>query len=363
VLVSIFLPCIAGYYSIVNGPAIKEAGEHSFLFKYGVSFPQPETEITRFLKSEIGLVPGHPFRGRSATMLGFILPQERSAERIGLVYYFSQFANGNLHDGPGLWQDDIPTLMEYNSLMTPAYFAFMRRFFTEPSDKIGRSTVVMRRVDIRMLKLLGVRFLLTDAPIDGPRLRMRMQIPTPRENRVLLGMSELPFEHFDIYVYELMDVNVGQFSPTRLKAILDAGDTLAALSDQSLDLAGTAIVDQPMRGGLTRATLKTFAMVRDGYRVSAVSDGPSMLLLPVEFSRCLSISSRTAGVLPQLFRADLLLTGVLFENSLDAEISFYSGPFRNSRCRLDDLGDANRLDMRNVFKHVPEYGIVGLGRH
>src|SRR6516165_7404529 len=55
------------------------------------------------------------------------------------------------------------------------------------TDTVGRNMVVMRRIDPRMLKLLGVRFLLTDARMGGAEIRMRMQIPTtPREDRVRL---------------------------------------------------------------------------------------------------------------------------------------------------------------------------------
>jgi len=362
ILLLAVLPGIVLAFAFTKGPAIKQANQESSLLKWGASYPESQTEITRFLKSEIGLVPGQPFRGRSATMLGFILPKERSAERISQLYYFSLFATGNLHDGPGLWQDDIPTLMEYNPLMTPAYFVMMRRFFTEASDKVGRNMVVMRRIDVRMLKVLGVRFLLTDAPIDSAQLRMRMLVPAPREDRVRLGLSELEVEQFYIYLYELTNVNVGQFSPTRVKVIPDAGTILAELSDSSLRLEETVIADHPLRDGLTRATLKEFIVDRDHYRVRAVSEGPAALLLPIEFSRCLKVSKRPAGILPELFRADLLLTGILFENELDADISFHSGPFSDSRCRLDDLADANRLDMRNAFKAFPDYAIVGLGR-
>jgi hypothetical protein len=351
---------LVAVHALINGTVIKQASQESSLFKFGASYPESQTEITRLLKSEIGLFPGQPFRGRAATMLGFILPNEQSAGRINQVYYLALFATGNLHDGPGLWQDDTPTLMEYNELMTPAYLVVMRRFFTEASERIGRNTVVMRRIDLRMLKVLGVRFLLTDTPIDGAQLRMQMRIPTPREDRAMLGLSELELESFDIYLYELTDVNVGQFSPTLFKVIPDAAKILAALSDSSLALEKTVIVDQPLRDGLTTATLKTFSVDRDRYRVRAVSDGPAMLLLPIEFSRCLRVSSRSAVVLPRLFRADLLLTGILFENELDADISFFSGPFSNSRCRLDDFADANRLDMRNAFKEFPEYGVLGI---
>ena len=95
------------------------------------------------------------------------------------------------------------------------------------------------------------------------------------------------------------------------------------------------------------------------YRLRASSAGRSILLLPVEFSRCLDISDAAGGT-PRLFGADLLLTGVLFERQLDARISFHTGPFRNSRCRLDDLADSNSMAMSNAFKDRPGFGALGL---
>jgi len=67
--------------------------------------------------------------------------------------------------------------------------------------------------------------------------------------------------------------------------------------------------------------------------------------------------SRRGGRHARLFRADLLLTGVLFERQLDARISF--GPFHNSRCRLDDLADSNRVAMHNTFQDRPAFGVFG----
>src|SRR5215469_424302 len=82
--------------------------------------PKP---ITRILKAETRLVPGEPFRGRVATIWGrssAVLNRGAAGE----AHYFSQLATGNLHDGPGLSQDDIPIWAEYNRLMTPARFVF-----------------------------------------------------------------------------------------------------------------------------------------------------------------------------------------------------------------------------------------------
>jgi len=90
-------------------------------------------------------------------------------------------------------------------------------------------------------------------------------------------------------------------------------------------------------------------------RLRASSGGRSILILPIEFGRCLDAAAGT----PHLFRADLLLTAGLFERQLDARISFHNGPFHNSRCRLDDLADSNRVAMRNAFQSRPAFGVFG----
>jgi hypothetical protein len=85
---------------------------------------------------------------------------------------------------------------------------------------------------------------------------------------------------------------------------------------------------------------------------------PRVLILPIEFSRCLKLADAAGGT-PRLVHADLLLTGVLFERQLDARISFHNEPFHNSRCRLDDLADSNRVAMRNAIPGPSAFGVFG----
>src|SRR5262249_62005078 len=116
------------------------------------------------LTSQIKLRRDPKFRGRGAVRVGRIFPEERIWQRYSLVHYFAQFATGNLHDGPGLWQDDVPTLMEYNTLITPAYFAFVRTFLTDPRDIQDRNIIGTRPLYPRIFKLICVRFMLHDLP-------------------------------------------------------------------------------------------------------------------------------------------------------------------------------------------------------
>jgi hypothetical protein len=69
---------------------------------------------------------------------------------------------------------------------------------------------------------------------------------------------------------------------------------------------------------------RQFALGRDQYRVYASSAGRSILVVPIEFSP--KIADAVGGT-PRLFRADLVLTGVLFERQLEARISFTTDHF------------------------------------
>jgi hypothetical protein len=356
--VALVLPLTVAINSLAAGPIVQAESEKSDALRLASPYPQPDSAITRILKSEIKLIPDQKFHGRVAVMIGRIFPEERIWQRYSLVHYFAQFATGNLHDGPGLWQDDVPTLMEYNTLITPAYFAFVRAFLTDPRDIQYRNIIGTRHVDPRILKLIGVRFVITDLPISGANLRAQVPIPVSPEARRLLSFADHNLDNFDLFLYELDGVNLGQFSPTETKLAVDANQSLTYLSDSTLNLEHTVVVGESVPDLLTPASLELFAFGREQYRLRASSAGRSILILPIEFSRCLKISD-VAGGTPHLFRADLLLTGVLFERQLDARISFHNGPFHNSRCRLDDLADSNRVAMRNAFKDRPAFGVFG----
>jgi hypothetical protein len=356
--IGLALPLAIGLYARAIGPAVQAASRENPTSLFATPLPQSESAITRILKSEIKLSPGQPFRGRVAVMTGRIFPEKREWQQYSLVHYFAHFATGNLHDGPGLWQDDVPTLMEANTLMTPASFVFLRAFLTNPDDNQYRTRGVgMRRIDPRILKIIGVRFVITDLPISGATLRAQIPIPVSSKALQLLGFSYRDLDRFDLYLYEFDGVNLGQFSPTETKLAANANQALGYLADGEMAPDRTVVADEPLSGPLTKAKLELFTIGRDQYRVRANSAGRSILLLPVQFSRCLKIFDAAGGA-PRLFRADLMLTGVLFERQIDAQISLHTGPFHNPSCRLEDLADSDSMKMRNAFQDRPAFWVL-----
>jgi hypothetical protein len=256
-------------------------------------------------------------------------------------------ATGNFHDGPGLWQDNIPTFVEFHRLLSPARFVFSRYFFFD-------ETTGGWKPELRLLRALGVRFIITDLPVEGLPLRAQVEVATPPSAHALLLLSSKPaFESFQLYLYELDNVNFGQYSPIEFRRAADASSMLAFLADSSVDPGRKVVTAESLSGSLAKAQLELFQINRDGYRVRARSKGESALLLPLEFSRCLRTASRIQAAPPRLIRADLLMTMVVFERELDADITFRTGPFGASSCRSEDAADMHAIRLRNAFDLRP----------
>jgi hypothetical protein len=121
---------------------------------------------------------------------------------------------------------------------------------------------------------------------------------------------------------------------------MEAAAILSQMAAAARELDKRVLVRDPLQGPFTPARRSSMTLKRDGYRVSAEADGLSLLLLPVQFSHCLTLADHAGGdSRPRLFRANLAQTGVLFRDRLDATIEFDFGLFGNGSCRLKDGRD------------------------
>jgi hypothetical protein len=239
--------------------------------------------------------------------------------------------------------------------LTPAYFVFARYFFTEAVDQQWRNMVMMRRIDVRLLTAVGVRFVVTDAPFLGEaRLRRSLDIPVRDESLVRIG-RRYPIPNFTLYLYELDQVNIGQYLPTEVITVDTASRMLDLMANSSTDLRRTIVTSERISEQLVPAHLNQFLVNKGYFTVKATAPGWSVLLLPLEYSRCLQVRANGSDAAEvRLLRADLLLTAVLFRKELDAQITYHTGPIANSRCRLEDANDMKKIAISNAFEHRPE---------
>ena len=293
--------------------------------------PKP-TAISRFLESEVGLVPGDTFRGRVATMTG-----RTHARRVGwLDLHREDIEVANSTGGDtrlfGLHRQGVPTLMQYAPTITPALYAFTTRLLAAPQDMQMRSALVLRLIDTRILALVGVRYVITDKMFDGnATLRLTMPVGTGRQ----------------LYLYELADPNLGTYSPTRIVGEADATATLTRILQPDFDGRREAVSGATLPGDLVGA--RTARLVFEGatLRVKAESNGRSLLVLPVEYSRCLQTQT-LSGEPPVLLRVNLVQTGFVFRGSVDVRLRLRSGPMVDSSCRLLDRFDLDALKIGDV---------------
>ena len=142
-------------------------------------------------------------------------------------------------------------------------------------------------------------------------------------------------------IHEIPDVNVGNYSPTEITVAPSAAQTIDALASPNFDFSRQAVLSTELRGRLVPARDMQLSVIRGGLHVSGRSDGTSLVVLPQEFSNCL----RARDERVRLVRADLILTGVIFSESVDTDISLDFGIF-SPGCRRADLADVKQLGLK-----------------
>ncbi|MEM6622017.1 MAG: hypothetical protein AAF674_07300 [Pseudomonadota bacterium] len=317
---------IAPRTGVTLGAAALALGFAAFTKTPANTFPYPpaQTSLTQALAADLALNPDAEFRGRVATLTGQTLADP--VRWVDLHYHDLALggAFGNPHRLVGLTHFGIPTLFPYTSSLSPGIYAIASRLLALPGDRQTRSTLTMRRYNPRILAMLGVAAVIIDAPLAGVS-----QIASPTNNDVAL------------FAYQVPEPNRGNYAPARIASGQDAATILAAMAANDFDPRAVAYVDLPADlPGITSQTplapllSARLRVTRKGWHVTADSPGRALLLLPVEFSACLSATA-TSGA-PRLVRTNLVLTGVLFEGRLDMKLTHRHGPLTNPFCRLQD---------------------------
>lgn len=300
--------------------------------------PVGKGTIVAYLQQHIGLTPGSEFRGYAATFLGAPDGVVRKwanvvDERMRYDTYvaareivFDHF--GNSFQMMDLWNNDIPTLEEYGQSVSKQMYYFNRDLLADPRDQVDPlpSSILVYRFRPRLLRALGVRFVITDGRLEDAGIEHVMT----QEGKA--GAT--------VNLYEIKGANLGQFSPTQLTWAADYATAVRALREPIEFEQRVVLLGAPERQPeLVVATQSRLVAVRDGYRLTASAPGRAMVVLPIQFSHCWKIEG-LAGTAepPRLLRANIVQTGVLFENHVDIRLRFDFEPWHAS-CRLQDAHD------------------------
>ena len=307
-------------------------------------FPIAPTPITSYLVSKIASAPGQDFRGFVATFNGYVDQNATDIDRLqdGNLWY----AIGNDHRDVGLWHFHIPTLLQYSPFITPPYFLLLTEFASRPTDVQVRDWILLTRINERMLKLWGVRYMITDFDpgIGSPVLEMKV----PDTHELPQNQAELFFNiSHPSRIQRLTELdapNLGNYSPTEIRHADNFASGLVIMREPNFDGRHIVITDASLSSGLLPATASQLTLTKTGFTIHASSTGQSVLVLPVQYSHCWTALNPDV----QLFRADLMQLGIRFSGTLDTELVFRFGPLFAGRCRLEDVYDMDRLKIRQA---------------
>lgn len=304
------------------------------------AFPYPphQTSLIAFLESDIRFGIGDRFRGRFVNLELFPDdPPYDQPRRTSAAFMERSERTGGAENNdyflPGPRYFDIPATVEYNRWATPVSVVFMRYLLGQTNEVDRIDLRVISRFDPRLMRMLGVRYVLSRQPLDGKGAFLAFAYPVK-------SLS-------DARLYELFDVNVGQYAPTDVRISHDFAETLRFLADARFDPRHTIVLhgDAPSNlDNLEPAKQVVVTRISDGLHVRATSHGKSMLLLPFEFSHCLE-QDVVAGSNVRVERANLMLTAMHFEQTVDIRLRFRFGPFTNSGCRLQDMAEIRSLGL------------------
>jgi len=285
-----------------------------------------ETPIIRYLEQHIGLQRGTDFRGSVATYLGQsetisrLSSENDRYRRIADSPLYFWLVTQNPHQNTGLWQFGIPSFDEYAHMITKALVLFTSALLSErPFDYR-----VIRAYEIRadILRMIGVRYVLSDGPLDVPGLA--------EVQRLEYGGSW----EVKLFLYELEGTNLGNWSPTEVIVVQSEQDLLTAMKSNQQSLRTKVFFSSP-------PPVRTFTAMQRGalsfdineFRFRGEADGWSLALLPLQFSHCWKPVSPSSEI--QLIRANFFMTGLVFKGSVDIRYKFEFGPF-HSQCRKID---------------------------
>jgi len=268
-----------------------------------------------FVEAHTSLLENPRFRGRTAVI--------RQMEQSGVVAP-ERFFTPEVTILAG-----IPLLNHYSHLQTPTGLEFSQRFLFRKGDPQIRNLPGFRQINSHILQLLGVRFIVTDSKQSFVGYESVFSWTEQRGRDVVV-----------VHILESSNFNDGSFSPTNTLVTNTLREGLDLLGDPGIDLKTTAVVGEDNLSSLTKADRALLDYVKGDLHVRGSSVSRSLLVIPVEFSRCWTITPRNGSSTDvRLIRVNVLQMGVLFSGSLDADLRYRFWPMRNGGCRSKDLHD------------------------
>jgi hypothetical protein len=306
--------------------------------------------IHQYLEQHIALAPGKEFQGYVGLYLGaddgfmrklLPLPNQALAHET-YIHARGILAKefGHMFQLTDLWNSNIPTFEDYGQWVTKQMFMFDSDLLARDEDFVDEKGVATHiyKLAPKLLALLGVRYVVSDGTVDNPSVTEVLHETSPAAT---------------LRLYEIHNVNLGNFSPTKVVAANSYDDAAAQLQDLQGQDTVVLLGSLPLRSPLVAAGQARLTVEKGGYHISARSAGASLLVLPVQFSHCWRLTAEPDGKV-SVFRANIIQTGIYFQGKLDADLRFGFG-LANSSCRKQDADDMAKYLASSHSKRYEHY--------
>lgn len=225
----------------------------------------------------------------------------------------------------------VPLLNDYSHNLTPTGFLFNSDLLLDENTNQARLRFVFGPRNLMIYEMLGVRFVVLPQDFHFD----------PGQEVLFVG-NEI---ETGSQIFELPDPNLGNYSPTKILIRRSPRDASALLGSPGFDSRNEVIFDDEFPRTLVAASSGEIRTSSGDLRITAKSEGVSILLLPLEYSTCLKVDQLDGGKgFLELRRANGLLTALIFDREIDAIVKLRFGLFENPTCRLDDLREFRRLN-------------------
>ena len=183
-----------------------------------------------------------------------------------------------------------------------------------------------------MLKLLGVRFIITDSQLSDSTFQQRIKLY--KEGAVPL------------YLYEILNPNLGNYSPTETIVLTSAKEIFNLFKQKDFNFEKSVVLQQlNLPKNLSKAKNAKIRFNKDRISVESISNGFSLLVLPIQFSHCYKIIQNETHPHTKIMRANIVQTALLFKDRLNVDLVFDYGMVGNASCREEDLNDIQLLGL------------------
>ena len=155
-----------------------------------------------------------------------------------------------------LWNSNIPTIEDYGQWLTKQMFMFNSDLLTGPEDIVDAKGVATHVYQFapELLAMLGVRYVISDGTLNSSLVTEVMRETSPAETTILR-------------LYEIQNVNLGNFSPTKV-VTADSYDD-AVLHLQNLQGPDTVILlgPLPVPPDVVSARRARLTVIKGGYHI------------------------------------------------------------------------------------------------